>query len=51
MAQQTCFSLQNKERKMSIVTIVSFFPSFFLNRPLLPCCAEGFLLVNLLDKW
>jgi hypothetical protein len=26
-------------------------PSFFLNRPLLPCGVEGFLLVNLLDNW
>jgi hypothetical protein len=25
--------------------------SFFLNRPLLPCGLEGFLLVNLLDNW
>jgi hypothetical protein len=25
--------------------------SFFLNRPLLPCGVEGFLLVNLLDNW
>jgi hypothetical protein len=25
--------------------------SFFLNRPLLPCGVEGFLLVNLLDIW
>jgi hypothetical protein len=24
---------------------------FFLNRPLLPCDVEGFLLVNLLDNW
>jgi hypothetical protein len=26
---------------------LSFFLSFFLNRPLLPCGVEGFLLVNL----
>jgi hypothetical protein len=25
--------------------------SFFLNRPLLPCGVEGFLLVSLLDNW
>jgi hypothetical protein len=25
--------------------------SFFINRPLLPCGVEGFLLVNLLDNW
>jgi hypothetical protein len=27
------------------------FLSFFLNRPLLPCGVEEFLLVNLLDNW
>jgi hypothetical protein len=27
------------------------FLSSFLNRPLLPCGVEGFLLVNLLDNW
>jgi hypothetical protein len=32
-------------------TILGFFPSFLLNRPLLPCGVEGFLLVNLLDNW
>jgi hypothetical protein len=28
-----------------------FFLTFFLNRPLLPCGVEGFLLVNLSDNW
>jgi hypothetical protein len=30
---------------------VMFIFLLFLNRPLLPCGVEGFLLVNLLDNW
>jgi hypothetical protein len=30
---------------------LAFFLSFFLNRPLLPCGVEGFLLMNLWDNW
>jgi hypothetical protein len=30
---------------------LSVFLTFLLNRPLLPCGVEGFLLVNLLDNW
>jgi hypothetical protein len=37
--------------KFKVVFNFSNIAFFFLNRPLLPCGVEGFLLVNLLDNW
>jgi hypothetical protein len=37
--------------QMHLINLWLFSSSFFLNRPLLPCGVEGFLLVNLLDNW
>jgi hypothetical protein len=45
----SCYAFVLKSLTLfDIDVIISF---FFLNRPLLTCGVEGFLLVNLLDNW
>jgi hypothetical protein len=44
-----CVQIYNNFPSFTILALE--YSSFFLNRPLLPCGVEGFLLVNLLDNW
>jgi hypothetical protein len=46
-AEVTCFALIDTRFNDAPSTVLSF----FLNRPLLHCGVEGFLLMNPLDNW